>query len=524
MGVISHKIWDSVTLILMLILSLLLTATVINLVLGGTFPALFSNYAVKILNIVFGLTIVLMIVVLVLENDNPVRTIAWILILLYLPVVGFIFYLLFGRNWRKSRLFNRKGLADSVNLEDLLGHLEHDQGNLINSELANRLISLLESNSKAILTRYNRARVIPDTSDALDEICAAIEGAERHIHLEYFSISADATGKRVRDLLLKKAGQGIQIRFIYDDVGCWNLGRRFKASMHSAGIMFVPFMPVWIPFLNSRANYRNHRKLVIVDGRTVFLGGLNLADKYMGKDRYFGYWRDSMLVLEGDAAMAMQGIFLTDWYFVSKQNLMKAEIFRQYACFDCHRDDPRYGSAVQIAASGPDTDHASIMQAYFAAISNARSSIRISTPYLILNESLLTALKTAAMSGCRVDILLPEKPDHFVVFWGSRSYYQELLETGIRIWEYGRGFIHAKVLIIDDEILSIGTANMDLRSFNHNFELAAMIYDPKVAMQAVEQFESDLAGSRLVDLDAFRRRSFVKKSVESVCRLFSPVL
>ncbi|MDZ4181364.1 MAG: phospholipase D-like domain-containing protein, partial [Candidatus Cloacimonadaceae bacterium] len=339
-----------------------------NLLLGGVFPLLFSNYAVKILDLVFGITVMLMIVVLVLENDNPVRTIAWILILLYLPVVGFIFYLLFGRNWRKSRLFNRKGLADSVNLEELLRPLEHDQSQEIKNELAIRLISLLESNSKAILTRHNRARVIPDTMDALDEICVAIDNAERHIHLEYFSISADSTGKRIRDLLLKKAAQGIQIRFIYDDVGCWDLGRRFKSQLRQAGIMFVPFMPVWIPFLNSRANYRNHRKLVIVDGRTVFLGGLNIADKYMGKDRYFGYWRDSMLVLEGDAAIAMQGIFLTDWYFVSKQNLMKPELFEQFACFDSHRADPEYKSAVQITASGPDTDHASIMQAYFAAI------------------------------------------------------------------------------------------------------------------------------------------------------------
>ncbi|MDP2173985.1 MAG: cardiolipin synthase [Candidatus Cloacimonadaceae bacterium] len=503
---------------------MLLTATVINLLLGGAFPALFSNYAVKTLNLVFGITIVLMIVVLVLENDNPIRTIAWILVLLYLPVVGFIFYLLFGRNWRKSRLFSRKGLVDSVNLGELLKPLEQETDLKIENELAIRLISLLESNSKAILTRHNRVRVIPDTAEAFEEICTAIDNAQRHIHMEYFSISADAIGNRIKDLLLKKADQGIQIRFIYDDVGCWSLRRSFKSALRKAGVMFVPFMPVWIPFLNSRANYRNHRKLVIVDGRTVFLGGLNIADKYMGKDRYFGYWRDSMLVLEGDAAIAMQGIFLTDWYFVSRQNLMKTEIFRQYACFDCHHLEASYKSAVQIAASGPDSDHASIMQVYFAAISNARQSIRISTPYLILNDSLLMALKTAAMSGCRVDIILPSKPDHFVVFWGSRSYYQELLDTGIHIWEYQHGFMHAKVLIIDDEILSIGTANMDLRSFNHNFELAALIYDPDIAMQAARQFETDLAQSRLVDPEAFRRRSIVKKSVESVCRLFSPVL
>jgi cardiolipin synthase len=328
----------------------------------------------------------------------------------------------------------------------------------------------------------------------------------------------------LKELLIRKASEGVEIRFIYDDVGCWNLGPRFKAELRKAGVQFVPFMPVWIPFLNSRLNYRNHRKLVIVDGSIGFLGGLNIGDKYMGKSKYFGYWRDSQVKLRGESVMALQAIFLMDWFFVSKQNLLTRESFANFAQLPEPSSQEELYKPVQITASGPDTDHASIMQAYFCAISNARRSIRITTPYLILNGSLLMAFKTAALSGVKIQIILPGKADHFIVFWGSRSYYRELLELGVEIYEYQAGFIHAKVLIVDDELLSTGTANMDLRSFNHNFEVAAMIYDESITAQALEHFAEDMSKSRKVVLDEFQRRSIFKKGVESLCRLFSPLL
>jgi cardiolipin synthase len=522
--VISQKSWDSVTVIMMLLLLLVITAALTQLVIGGTIFGRFSDLAYQVVNILFGITIVLMIVVLVLENDNPIRTLAWILVLLYIPVVGFFFYLFFGRNWRKTRLFNRKGLSDAVNLDELpapWGGLDSGSGL---SELQEKLVRLLEKNSKSILTQHNEVRIVADTNQALDLICADIERAERHVHLEYFSIARDAAGQRIKDLLVRKARQGVEVRFIYDDVGCWNLGAGFKAEMREAGVSFVPFMPVWVPFLNSRLNYRNHRKLVIVDGRRGYLGGLNIGNKYLGRSRYFGYWRDSLVKLRGESVQALQAIFLTDWFFVSKQNLLTPELFRKYT----PPPDSGIGQGrvlpVQVTASGPDTDHASIMQVFFSAIANARESVRIASPYLILNESLLMALKTAAFSGVKVQIIVPGKADHLIVFWGSKSYYRELLEAGIEIYEYGGGFMHSKVLIADNEVLSIGTANMDLRSFNHNFEITALIYDREVCAQALEHFSEDLARSQLVDLEAFKHRSIFKKGVESICRLFSPLL
>lgn len=515
---------------MILLISILLTASVLQWITGGQFPLVFSNLAQKLLNIIFGVTILLMIVVLVLENDNPVHTLAWILILLYLPVLGFIFYLFFGRNWRKTRLFNRKGLADAINLHELWPS-EGESYRKDLPPLAGRLVDLLDSNSKAILTCRNRVDIIPDTNAALDIICADIEAARKHVHLEYFSIEADKTGTRVKDLLIRKAAEGVEIRFIYDDVGCWNLRPSFKRELRAAGVMFVPFMPVWIPFLNSRANYRNHRKIVIVDGQLAYLGGLNIGNKYLGLSRYYGYWRDSVVRIEGEGAVTLQAMFLTDWYFVSKQNLLTRQIFPKYVPPDSSLparhsqcDSAEENLPLQIAASGPDTDHASIMQAYFAALANARKCIRIVSPYLILNESLLMAIKTAAMSGVSVQIVLPGKPDHLLVWWAGRSYYRELMDAGVRIYEYQNGFLHSKVLIVDDEVLSIGTANMDLRSFNHNFEVTAMVYHPATAVKALHQFEVDLAASREIVLANHLRRNIFARTMESVCRLFSPVL
>jgi len=521
--VISHKFWDGLMLVFLLLLSVLLVTAGIELIIQGSIGAgMFSHLTNQVLSILFASTIVLMIIVLVLENDNSIRTMAWILVLLYLPVVGFIFYLFFGRNWRKNRIFNRKELDDSVNLNELFGRQDQSVVDDCPMEnlLANKLVRLLECNSKAILTHNNRVQIIPDTNQALDLICDGIRNAQRHIHLEYFSISNDSTGSIIKNLLMEKAHQGVEVRFIYDDVGCWSLSTRFKRQLRKAGVKMVPFMPALIPWINSRLNYRNHRKLVVIDGVKGYLGGLNIADKYLSKHKRFGYWRDSLIFIEGEGVCSLQALFLTDWYFVTRKNLLTKDYFYR----DEGLDNSEQLIPIQIVASGPDSDHSNIMQAYFAAIANALSSIDISTPYLILNESLLTALKTAAMSGVRVRIIVPHKADHFIVFWGSKSYFQELMEVGVSIFEYQRGFMHAKVLIIDSEIASIGTANMDLRSFNHNFEMTAMIYDPDTVAIAVRQFEDDIAQSKQIILEEFSHRPLLHKTVESVCRLFSPLL
>lgn len=523
---LSHKIWDTLTLFFIFLLSLLVLFTVVQLITGGKVLSGLSQVTNKVLTYVFSISIFLIIIVLVLENGSPVRTMAWILFLLYIPIIGFIFYLFFGRNWRKTRIFSRKGTED---MQQLQQHLLHDampaeKHIRFRNPLSLKLISLLENNCKAILTSHNEVEIIPDTQEAFAHILQGIKSAKEFIHIEYFSIANDEIGKRFKQALIDKAMEGVKIRLIYDAVGCWNLSYFFKKSLKQAGIELFPFLPSPFPTISSRLNFRNHRKLVIVDNKIAFLGGLNIGNQYLSTNKYFGYWRDSLVIMQGRSVMSLQAIFLTDWFFVSKQNLMPV-CLSAYTEKDNQADIVNgNGIPVQIVSSGPDSDWESIMQVYFAGIANAKTSVHITSPYLVLNESLLMALKTASLSGVEIKIILPAKPDHHIVFWGSRSYYTELLLAGVQIYEYTKGFIHAKVLIVDEEIVSIGTANMDLRSFNQNFELNAMLYDKAIAAVAEAQFQTDISNSRKVILEEFVHRSIWQKTKESICRLFSPLL
>ncbi len=523
---LSHKFWDALALFLIFLLSLLFLFTIVQFLSSGTLFAGLSQVTNKVLNIVFTVSTFLIIIVLVMENGSPVRTLAWILVLVYLPIIGFIFYLFFGRNWRKSRIFSRKGMEDILYLQE---HLLEDSDaeylqDKIENPLVHKLIRLLESNNKALLTCHNHVELIPDTQTSLDKILEGIKAAKKNVNIEYFSLANDETGKEFKEVLKAKAREGVKIRLIYDAVGCWKLPRSYKRDLKRAGVEMYPFLPSPFPTISSRLNYRNHRKLVIVDNKTAYLGGLNIGNKYFNKSKYFGYWRDSLLKLKGRSVLSLEAIFLTDWYFVAKENILKQDMRAINAeIINCDKS-MNTGVPVQIVSSGPDSDWESIMQVYFACIANAKRSVHITSPYLVLNESLLMALKTASLSGVEVKIILPSKPDHYIVFWGSRSYYAELLLAGVEIYEYQKGFMHAKVLIADDEIVSIGTANMDLRSFNHNFELNAMLYNKEIALEAESQFQDDLINSRKVVLEEFGKRSIWQRPKESICRLFSPLL
>lgn len=522
---ISHKFWDTVALIFIFLLSLLVLFTVIQLLTGGSILTGLTQITNRILTYVFSVSILLIIIVLVLENGSPIRTLAWILVLLYIPIIGFVFYLFFGRNWRKSRIFSRKETEDIINLQQLIlkDLLPAERKIKFHNPLVDKLIDLLESNNKALLTTHNAVNIIPDTEDALNSILQGIDAAQQNIHVEYFSLADDDTGNQFKEALIRKAKQGIDVRLIYDAVGCWKLSRRFKKDMKKSGIKMYPFLPSPFPTISSRLNFRNHRKLVIVDNKVAYLGGLNIGDKYLNRNKYFGYWRDTLLEITGRSVLALQSIFLTDWFFVSKQNILQ-QFLLDYSANCCTDITEEKGIPLQIVSSGPDSDWESIMQVYFAAIANARHSVHITSPYLVLNESLLMALKTASLSGVEVQIILPSKADHYIVFWGSRSYYTELLQAGVELYEYQKGFMHAKVLIVDNEIVSIGTANMDLRSFNHNFELNAIFYDKQITKIAKDQFVEDLFNSKKINLEEFTARSVIQRTKESICRLFSPLL
>jgi cardiolipin synthase len=334
--------------------------------------------------------------------------------------------------------------------------------------------------------------------------------------MEYFGFANDQLGKRFRDILIKKAQEGVKVRIIVDDVGSWKFRFNLGKLLTRFGVEVYYFNKVRVPALNSRFNYRNHRKIVVIDGQISYLGGLNIGDQYASKDSYFGYWRDTHLRIQGGVTIGLQTVFLTDLYFISKNYLFKEEYFPHQTVTEI--------LPTQIVTSGPDSNWESIMQTYFSAITNADKNIYITSPYLILNESLNIALITAALSGIDVRIILPGKPDHLIVFWGSRSYYQDLIEAGVKIYEYQRGFIHAKVLSVDQKLASVGTANMDIRSFNHNFEINAIVYDEDFTREIDDQFFADIKASRLITLEDISKTSRLDKIKMGVARLFSPIL
>ncbi|MDQ0339057.1 cardiolipin synthase [Caldalkalibacillus uzonensis] len=281
-----------------------------------------------------------------------------------------------------------------------------------------------------------------------------------------------------------------------------------------------PFFPVTFPLLNHRLNFRNHRKIVVVDGEVGFVGGLNIGDEYLGKDPFFGHWRDTHLKVEGEAVRSLQMIFLLDWFYMTGEKLL----YPPYLSPHLIDHDRQQEGGVQIIASGPDHEWEVIKKLYFAMITSAKEKVYISSPYFIPDEDILSALKVAALSGVQVKLILPSKPDHKIVFWATRSYFTELLEAGVEIYLYQKGFMHSKVVIVDEELASIGSANMDMRSFHLNFEVNAFLYRNHSVKRLVEDFRQDISDSQQVMLNRYRQRKFHHRLYESVARLFSPLL
>ena len=298
-----------------------------------------------------------------------------------------------------------------------------------------------------------------------------------------------------------------------------DLRRSYIDELREAGVEIYPFLPVAFPVITSKLNYRNHRKIVVVDGKVAFMGGLNIGDEYLGKDPRMGFWRDTHLEVRGDAVALLQAIFLMDWDFVKGESHYRLQ---EEMYFPAH--NVREKQFVQFPPSGPDSEWEAIMQAYFTAVTSATQSVHITSPYFIPDDSMLMAIKTAAFSGVDVKLILPSRPDHKIVFWATMSYVQELLEAGVNVYLYEKGFIHAKILIVDGVVASLGTANMDIRSFYYNFEVNALIYDERIVKRLEEDFQQDLKDSRRVTLGDLYRPALRQKLKESSARLFSPLL
>ncbi|WP_350344110.1 cardiolipin synthase [Proteinivorax tanatarense] len=472
----------------------------------------------------FLIIVIFLSVVLLLQNRKPSRTLAWILVLIFFPVVGVLLYLYLGQTHRKKKTFLKKRKSDYKAVEKLLKdniplvkHNEYVQ-KLSNYSIVKKMIPLFVNSSHSPLTTDNNAQVLQNGSTAFDEMLKSIHKAKSHVHLEFFIIKDSKIGRDFQQALIKKAKEGVKVRVIYDAVGSWKLRKSFLKPLKDAGVEVKAFLPVTLPFFGEKLNYRNHRKILVVDGKEGFLGGLNIGDEYLGKSPKRGFWRDTHLKVEGSAVYVLQTIFLRDWQFVSKQNF-EVNTKKYYPPI---KSTGRV--SMQIVSSGPDSYWAGIQQGYFTAIANAKEKVYITTPYLIPDESILVALKTAALAGVDVRILVPSKPDHKTVFWASKSHFQELLESGVRIYQYQKGFVHGKVIIVDDQFTSIGSANLDIRSFELSFEVNAFMYEKEICKQTTEDYFQDLENSKEVSLNEYLKRPISNKIKESLAKLFSPLM
>lgn len=479
------------------------------------------KYIAELGTILFGIYALFIAILIMLENRDPSRTIAWILVLVFIPILGFLLYIFVGQNLRKKRKV-RRHLKDSEAIEldaviknqlRMLQKPEYVLHRSINSH--KRLVKLVLRNSNSPFTVNNRCWVLTNGQETFEAILDSISSAKKHLHLEYYIIKPDNIGRKIQQLLIEKANQGVKVRLLYDAVGSRKLKGRFIKSLKKAGVDVAVFLPVKFPFIHSRINYRNHRKIIIVDGKTGYVGGLNIGDEYLGLGE-LGFWRDTHIKIEGESVYSLQNIFLYDWHFATGHKIMSPEYFPEL---------PQYGSLpVQITTSGPDSEWASILQSYFAAIVSAKERIYITSPYFVPDQSILMALKTAALSGVDVKIILPGIPDYKIVHWASMSYLTSIIEAGVKVYLYQKGFMHAKILLIDGVVASVGTTNMDMRSFNLNFEVNALIYDKGIVKRLEDDFYTDLQDSRMVTHEECLNKGLLCRFKESSARLLSPIL
>lgn len=488
-----------------------------------------NTYLFSLLIISYLLAIILAIRIL-LDNKSPANTLAYLLLFIIFPVIGIIFYLLLGINYRKTKRFKRKLLFNKQVYKHLQVLTKHNlqQADLVNIELLQDrkgLVQLINTDTHAPLTSGNKVKLLNNGEEMFPALLAALEKATHHIHLECYIFEPDQIGNQIKAVLCKKAKQGIKVRFIFDDFGSKHLNARFMNEVRAAGVHIHPFYRIYFPFLANRINYRDHRKIIIIDGIVAFVGGMNVADRYInttkakqqlkGKKRI--YFRDAHVMIAGSAVHSLQYLFLSNWSFASNEKLQSSHLLFPTG----HMPGQEM---VQISASGPDSVRSTIMLTYLTAISTAEKSILITTPYFIPNESIYNALRQAALTGKDVRLLVPAISDTLLVNLAASSYFEGLLEVGIRIFLYEKGFIHAKTMVVDDNLSIVGTANMDLRSFDLNFEVNAIVYGTALNQELQTVFYNDLKHAQEITLSIWQKRSKTKRLLEGVARLLSPIL
>lgn len=474
---------------------------------------------IGILSVLISLSVIFIGFVIFLENRHPTQTITWLVVLGSFPYVGFIFYLLFGRNYRKEKMYRKKYFLDKQAFLTVEG--EDDPRNeeklSLMGEHQAKLFNLAQKLGNSPISFDTSTKVLTNGEETFRHIIEQLKRARHHIHMEYYIVRHDLIGQEIKDILIDKANQGVKIRFLFDAVGSWQLSKAYINELKNAGIETISFGPVKLPFLNNKFNFRNHRKIIVIDGTIGFVGGLNIGDEYLGRDKHIGFWRDTHLMLKGEAVRTLQLIFLQDWYYMTNHSFLTAEYLSPQIDHKSH-------GGVQLIAGGPDNEWSVIKNIFFSMIASAERSVWIASPYFIPDEDIFSALKVAALSGIDVRLLVPNRPDKRIVFHASRSYFPELLEAGVKVYEYERGFMHSKIIIVDNELASIGTSNMDMRSFHLNFEVNAFLFRTKSTDKLVAEYLNDVEHATQLELQTFQKRHFGLRLLESTSRLLSPLL
>jgi cardiolipin synthase len=476
-----------------------------------------------VITAVLALNIFLALTLIFLERRDASATWAWIMILFFIPILGFGIYLLFGRKLRRKHLFRwegKKKVGIDTLIEFQMEAIEDDSFDfrLDDASHYKELIIMHLQNNQAVLTQDNQVDIFIDGREKFDALMEDLKNAKNHIHIQYYIFRLDNLGNSIYNILLEKVKQGVEVRVLYDAMGSRSLRKRHFKELIDLGGQVEVFFPSVFPLINPRMNYRNHRKIVVIDGRIGYIGGFNVGDEYLGLDKKFGYWRDTHLRIEGSSVHPLQTRFILDWNQASAdQDIEYSDRFFPAI--------PMKGSVgLQIVSSGPDSEWEQIKNGYLKLLMMAKKYIYIQSPYFIPDASFMDTLRIACLSGIDVRIMIPNKPDHIFVYWATYSYVGELIRAGAKVYIYQNGFLHTKMIVIDDEASTVGTANIDVRSFKLNFEVNAFIYDRTTSHQLAEIFEEDMQLSTELTWELYQERSKKIMFKESIARLISPIL
>ena len=476
-----------------------------------------------ILLVILYVSILVTMAVIIVNTSSPSKALAYLFLLFTFPVIGIIVYLSVGINYRTYKLYNKKLEIDKTTFPELQERAEAYTKDILNNHKNQlkhffNLAKFIHENN--VLAAGNKVDLLLNGEVKFPEVIKTLKNAKNHIHIEYYIIRNDKIGNQIAEVLKEKAEQGVKVRFIYDDYGSKDIRNSFVNELKKSGVEVFPFYKIKWLLLANRINYRNHRKIIVVDGKVGFVGGVNISDNYVNPNKN-RYWRDTHIKVEGPAVLNLQRVFLADWNFCATQELKVTEdLFPIYEQLKSQEHD----QLVQVISSGPDSDHPYIMYAMIQAILLAKKEILITTPYFVPDLSFINAIKIARLSNVDIKVLVPGKSDSKLVNATSCSYYGELLRLGVEVYRYQKGFVHAKTMVCDHLVSTVGTTNLDHRSFDLNFEINAFIYDEAFSQELRTAFFNDLKDAKKLVLESWEKRPIHIRFIERLVRLMAPLM